>query len=83
MIRTFDSFEALPLFALGLFLAVLRFWYRGWTLTEQQKDGRLHYFIFDHVIFSWMPKKWRKFLRYGLTNPNLAEEKSDEPQTKL
>ena len=57
-------------------LSTVQFGRRKWTLTEQQKDGRLHYFIFDHFLFRWMPDKWRTFLRWGLKNPYLQSEKS-------
>ena len=34
----------------GLLIAVVQFGRHKWTLTAQQKDGRLHYFIFDHFF---------------------------------
>ena len=58
----------------GLIIALLQFGRRKWTLTAQQRDGRLHYFIFDHFLLRWMPSRWRYFARWGLKNPALQEE---------
>ena len=38
-------------------------------LNENQKDPKLHYFIFDHFIFRWLPNSFRKWARFGLINP--------------
>ena len=64
-------------FISGFLLSIIQFGRRNWTLTEQQKDPKLHYFIFDHFLFKWMPSKWRTFLRWGLVNPQVSntEEK--------
>ena len=64
-------------FITGLLISIVQFGRRNWTLTEQQKDPKLHYFIFDHFLFKWMPSKLRVFLRWGLVNPqvsNMEEE---------
>ena len=67
----------------GFWIGFIRFWLNNWELNEKQKNGHLHYFFFDHLLFRWLPETWRVKLRFGLKNPHLEEELQDDPDVKI
>ena len=53
----------------GLLVSVIFYYVNDKKLNENQKDPKLHYFIFDHFLFRWLPNSFRKWARFGLINP--------------
>ena len=56
---------------LGLLVSTIFYYVNNKKLNENQKDPKLHYFIFDHFVFRWLPNGFRKWARFGLINPEL------------
>ena len=56
---------------LGLVVSAIVYYANDKKLNENQKDPKLHYFIFDHFLFRWLPDGFRKWARFGLINPEL------------
>ena len=50
-------------------------------LNENQKDPKLHYFIFDHFLFRWLPNSFRKWARFGLINPEFDTVRDTQTET--
>ena len=48
-------------------------YYKGKILSENQKNGNLHFFVFDHFLFRWLPDSFRRWARLGLINPTIPD----------